>query len=186
MRRYTCEPNLQVSGVTLDSMVRNLEAEMIEPVIAEHGLATIKHDEWYPLQIVFDAFNDMMKRYNNTQLFVAMGMKIAEQSEFPPELQGQVTLPMMLIGWQEHYEANHRGGTLPPVETIQIADNHYQLVLQANHLYPFNLVYGMVYGFCRLLLPEGTYFVVEYDDVHTPYGDYGDKVIINITWEQEG
>jgi len=40
----------------------------------------------------------------------------------------------------------------------------------------------MAYGLCRLLLPEGTNFLVKYDDTHNPYAEEIEKVIINISW----
>lgn len=183
MRTYTCDPKLEVAGMTVTSFIDNLASNNIKELVERHGLDNIDSEKWYPVQKVFDLFNEIVESQSgNTQPFVAMGMKIAEQSEFPPEMKASLTLPMILNGWQDHYQANHRGASFPPVETVMVNDKHYQLVCQADHIYPFDLVYGMAFGFCRLLLPKGTDFLVKYDDKHTPYGDFGDKVIINISW----
>jgi len=182
-RTYTADPALEVSGLTTLSFVNNLDSSSFAELISKHGLEEIDTEAWYPLNKVFGLFNDIAAENRGSSPFVAMGMKIAEQSPFPPELRNQLTLTGILEGWHDHYEASHRGGTLPEVLTEKVDDQHYKLILPANHLYPFNLVYGMAYGFCRLLLPQGTNFKVKYDETHTPYGDYGDKVVIHVSWE---
>ncbi|MDX2139864.1 MAG: hypothetical protein SF123_17395 [Chloroflexota bacterium] len=182
-RLYTCDPTLEVAGSTTLSFVNNIATPNIADLVAQHGLDAIDTSRWYPVRQVFALFNDIVQRENgNTQLFVAMGMRIAEQSEFPEEMKSTLTLAGILEGWQAHYTANHRNGTFPPVETIKVDDHHYQLVLDKDHIYPFDLVYGMVWGFCRLLLPTGTKFNIKYDDVHAPFRNYGDRVIIDVGW----
>lgn len=183
IRRYVCEPSLEVSGPTTLSLVSNLASYSFQPLIEAHHLDQIDPDQWYPVQQVFDLFNALVEQNNeNTQPFVAMGMKIAEQSTFPPEMQGKITIAMILEGWQAHYQANHRGGTLPPVTTVKLADNHYQLHLRPDHLYPFDLVYRMAFGFCRLLLPDEVDFTVRYLEGHNPHETYSDSVIVDIAW----
>lgn len=182
-KRYTCDPNLETNGLAVLSFVNNLGTEDIQPLIEKHNLVDIDPDQWYPAQQVFDLFNDVVDKHGGYQVFIAMGMQIAEQSEFPPEMRETLTLAMILEGWQEHYQANHRGAFLPPVETVKVSDKHYQLVLRPDNLYPPNLVYGMAYGFCKLLLPSGTPFLVQYDDHLVTYADNGEQVIVNVSWE---
>ncbi|MGJ3237327.1 MAG: hypothetical protein ACFE0Q_01340 [Anaerolineae bacterium] len=181
---YTAPKDVEVAGSTTLSFVDNLESVTISDLRQKHGFTQVDVARWYPLQSVFNLFNAIAEQYG-TQPFVAMGMKIAQQSEFPPEMLGSVlSLAQVLEGWQAHYEANHRGGTLPPTKTVKLADNHYQIVLAPDHAYPFDLVYGMAYGFCRLLLPKGQGFTVYYEDNHSPIkrNSPEDEVIVNITW----
>jgi hypothetical protein len=183
-RAYVASPELEVAGSTTLSFIDNISSTTFRPLIERHNLQAVDTTQWYPLQRIFDLFNDIAEQ-NGTQPFVAMGMKIAQQSEFPPEMLGhELSLVEVLNGWQAHYEANHRGGDLPPVETIKVDDTHYQLILQPDHLYPYDLVYGMAYGFCRLLLPKGSSFKVAYADGHHPHLDMSgdDHVIINVSW----
>lgn len=183
MRTYTAPAGLMVSGTTTLSFVDNIGAGEFQDLIAKHGLDNIDTTQWYPVQQVFDLFNDITARMGGVgQVFVAMGMRIAEQSDFPPEMKEELTLIGILEGWQEHYAVNHTGGELPPVTTVKLADTHYQMHFRPDHLYPFDLVYGMVYGFCRLLLPPGTAFVVKYDDEKNPYRDYSKGVIVDVRW----
>lgn len=182
-RVYTVAEDVEVAGTTTLSFIENISSNTIDDLRKKHGLIEIDTDSWYPLQKIFGLFNDIAEKYG-TQPFVAMGMKIAEQSEFPPEMLGStVSMAQILEGWQAHYEANHRGGTLPPVETKKVADDYYQLICQPDHLYPFDLVYGMAYGFCKLLLPKGTRFIVAYDEKLNPMlREESDGVIVNIKW----
>ncbi len=183
-KRYTCDQRLEVIGVAVLSFVRNMGTDAFDALILKHGFDTVDVDAWYPAQRVFDLFNDVVDSSSgNTQIFVAMGMQIAEQSQFPPEMAESLTLAMILEGWQIHYQANHRGADLPPVETVKVSDTHYQLVLSPDNLYPADLVYGMAYGFCKLLLPPETYFSVSYDDEYSPYNDPHGQVIVHISWE---
>ena len=181
-RIYKADPALELAGVTTLSLVENIVSDAIQPLREKHNLVEIDTEKWYPVQQVFDLFNDIVEEHG-TQSFVAMGMKIAEQSEFPPEMLGsELSLVQILEGWQTHYEANHRGGDYPPVGTIKVADNHYQLVLKLEHIYPYDLVYGMVYGFCKLLLPKGTPFTVKYDEKQNPHTEGASKILINVMW----
>jgi hypothetical protein len=182
-RTYQAEPGLEVAGLTTLSFVNNLDSVNYAELVAKHGLDNVDTEAWYPLNSVFGLFNDIVAQNRGSSPFVAMGIKIAEQSPFPPELRNKLTLVGILDGWQDHYEASHRGGTFPPVITKKVDDKHYRLILSEHHLYPFDLVYGMAYGFCRLLLGVEANFTVKYDEVHTPYGDHGDKVIIHVSWE---
>jgi hypothetical protein len=183
MRTYVAPEGLAVSGTTTLSFVENVGSGEFEDLIAKHNLNNIDTEKWYPVQQVFDLFNDMTERAGGIgQVFVAMGMKIAEQSDFPPELKQELTLIGILEGWQEHYAVNHRGADLPPVTTKKLGDSHYQLVLRPDHLYPYDLVYGMAYGFCKLLLPKGTKFVVKYADDFNPYKGYSQGVVIDVSW----
>ncbi|MEL6404324.1 MAG: hypothetical protein AAFR81_08155 [Chloroflexota bacterium] len=142
-------------------------------------------DEWVPLQSLCDLFNEFYESApgNAEQAFVAMGMRIAEQSEFPPEMKEQLTLPIMLMGWDDHYQANHRGGHLPPVRTKQISETSYGLHVPGNEYpYPYNVTYGMIFSFGKMLLPAGTHCNVSYDEKRSPYDTWENGVIIKVSW----
>lgn len=184
MRKYVAPEGLEVAGVTALSYIDNIASDSYQPLIEKHGLENLEEEKWYPLQPFFNFFNEIVEMQGTTQPFVAMGMKIADHSIFPPEMIGQeVSMVQIIEGWQDHYAVNHRGADLIPVKSQKVADRHYQLILDKDHHYPFDLVYGLAFGFCRRMLPEDTDFEVSYDETHSPYNeDYGDKVIINISW----
>lgn len=184
IRIYTCDEKLEIAGSATKSFVDNLNSPNIKDLIKNHGFDEVDMNKWYKGTDVFDFFNAIVRdNRGSTQAFVAMGMKVAEQSDFPPEMRESLTLPMILEGWQAHYEANHRGAALAPVKTVKLGDNHYQLKLDPAYIYPYDVAYGMAYGFCRLLLPEDAEFRVAYVDGHNPHVGTDDNVIIDIIWE---
>lgn len=183
MNILTANDEIEVAGITTLAFVDNIMSSDWKELREKHDLVTIDESQWYPVQKIFNLFNDIVAQYG-TQPFVAMGMKIVERSVFPPEmLNDELSLIQVLEGWQAHYEANHRGGDFPPVVTRKQADNHYQLILDAEHLYPFDLVYGMAYGFCKRLLPSNADFKVSYDETFNPYRNKDEQVIVDIKWD---
>ncbi|MDX2162400.1 MAG: hypothetical protein SF162_13820 [bacterium] len=182
---YACDANLKVFGATALSFIDNIGADTYRALAKAQGLGDIDRESWVPLQPIFDLFNQVVEMdTGSTQSFVAMGLRIAEQSAFPPELQNDRTLIGILEGWMSHYAANHQGAPLPPVTTHRISDQHYELHLLPEHLYPYDLVYGMAYGFCRLLLPAGSHFSVTYKANHSPYEDDAQEktIIVSVRW----
>lgn len=130
-------------------------------------------------------FNDVTQDEgaDASRAFVAMGTRIAEQSEFPPEMRENLTLPMMLMGWNDHYQVNHRGGTLEPVVPKQVSETEFELHLPGDgYPYPYDITYGMVFGFCRMLLPDGQKYRVAFDDPQAVYNNWQNGVILRITW----
>ena len=182
MRVYKCDPELKTAGVTMLAYIDNIHGEIYKPLLAKYGIEEIDPDGWYPVQYICDVFNDIVKNGDASSSFIALGMQIAEQSVFPPELE-KPTMPMMLLGWNDHYVANHKDGDLPPVETVRLGDQDFQLVLHPDHIYPFDLVYGLAWGFCKQLLPPNTEFKVSYDEKYSPYVENAEKVVISITWK---
>lgn len=184
---YSANPKVEVAGSAAKSMVDNLITPDIEHLVRKHHLDDIQLDSWVPLSNLCNLFNDVAGTMGGgaTQAFVAMGMKIAEQSEFPPEMLQNLTMPIMMMGWDDHYKANHRGATLPAIQTVQISDTVYELHMPGEeHPYPYDMTYGMAYGFCRRLLSrrELNNFVVEYDKDHSPQSDWTEGVILRVKW----
>lgn len=166
-------------------MIDNISTADIEALVAKHDLTNIQINGWVPLHKLCHLFNDVVDVHGDSaaQIFVAMGMKIAEQSEFPPETLSNLTIPIMIMGWNDHYRANHRGGTLPDITPKQISEREYELhMVGEEHPYPYDMTYGMVYGFCRTLLNKDTKFRVSYADNHSPYTIWEQGVILKVTW----
>ena len=182
---FTAPQGVEVAGSAAKAMIQNLASREIDAFAEKHGLANISLHDWVPLQSLCDLFNEFYDSApaNAEQAFVAMGMRVAEQSEFPPEMIAELTLPVMLMGWDDHYKANHRGGDLPPVRTKQISDTEYELhMLGEAHPYPYNMTYGMIFSFGKMLLPTGTHCNVSYDEKRSPYGTWENGVVIKVSW----
>lgn len=181
-RTYTCDPDLEIIGSTVLSIVDNLASKSLEDIAIKHGLVNIQMDEWYPAQKVFDFFTEV-ERELGPQTFVAMGMKVAEIGEYPPDLATKEdTLRNLLEGWAEFYTAHHRGADFPNAKTVKLSDTHYHVHFKHDNLYPFNFPYGIAYGFAKILLPKGKPFTVRYLDGHSPDEIDQEDVIIEIKW----
>lgn len=182
---YHADPKIEVAGSAAKSMINNIVTSDIETLIAKHGLDRVQTTDWVRLNTLCQLFNDITEFHegSSAQIFVAMGMKIAEQSEFPPEMLSGLTLPMILMGWNDHYWMNHRGGTLPEIVSRKISEHEYELrMVGEEHPYPYNMTYGMVYGFCRTLLPKHTKFHIWYEDNYSPYTTWHNGVILRTSW----
>lgn len=172
------EETTEVSGEVVYGMAHNLRAESFGPFLKAHNLTEIDPGAWYPIRYLMDIFEQMEQ---DSTSFVALGMSIAEHSIMPEGLEAP-SMTDMLLAWNEHYQVNHRGGKVSVVETHKINDEHYILELPANHTYPFDLVYGLLYGFCRKLIPRDVLWTVAYDEHENPHKENAEKVLIHVTW----
>ncbi len=179
MRFYACEPATEVSGEVVLGFVDNLMSDEFRPFLEKQGLLNPKAEKWYPLQKLMNIFNEMQTRGGSWSNFIALGVAIADHSVKPD---GAITLVQTLERWDEFYQVNHRNGKITRVETLKVHETAYQLVFDLHHNYPHDFVYGLVYGTCRNLLPQGAKFVVRYDDVYLPSNPQADKIIIHIEW----
>lgn len=183
---YQAPADVEIAGSAATSMIHNIATEDIASLAEKHGLNGVTVEDWVPLSKMCALFNDVAASVGGgaEQVFIGMGMRIAEQSEVPPEMRANLTLPVMLMGWNDHYNANHRGGNLPDIISRKIGEREYELHMEGKaHPYPYNMTYGMVYGFCRTLLPQNTTYHVVYEEQHSPYSTWENGVIIRVTWE---
>lgn len=180
-RTYTCEPGTEVSGYVMNATVNNLQSHQFLPLLEKYGIDEIDPEQWYPLEVLLSIFNDMGRRGGEWSNFVALGMGIARSSVMPPSLDGP-DLSKMLELWDEHYQINHRNGEITHAYPSKIADQHYQIRLDRDHTYPFDLVYGLVWGTAQIMLPDEVDFEVWYDEAYYPINPDGDRVIIHVKW----
>lgn len=184
IRQYTCDPQLEVRGIDAFSMIDNIRTADYYPLLKKYKLTAVDPDAWYPLAVIFDLFNDIVAEAGgDTQYFVAMGMQVAKQTEFPPHMEGDLSLRTVIEGWQDLYAYNHRGAELPPIEVYSEGVQQYGVYLRPDHLYPFDLVYGQAFGFCKRFLDPTSDFVLVYDTHHSPYHDPSEGVILHLGWE---
>lgn len=178
---YTAESTVEVSGSVLKAYVDNLRSDIFLPRLQKAGYLNIREDGWYQLQPLFDILNEIQEEDDATSAFVALGIAIAEDSIFPPEL-ATPTIEQILLGWDAHYQYNHQGGTIGNVETRVIDDTHYQLIFPPQYIYPTELAYGLAHGFCRRFMPADVTWTVAFDEELNPYRGT-DTVIVNVQWQ---
>lgn len=180
MRTYTCEPGTEVAGVVVQAIVNNINAEEFRPFLEAQGITNPQAETWYPLQKLMNVFDEMQHRSGDWANFVALGLAITEYSLKPEG--AEESFKKTLETWDEWYQINHRNGKITRIQTIKNGDRSYELWLDVHHNYPHDMVYGLVWGSARALLPTGTDFKIRYDDTCTPLNPGADKVIIKVDW----
>ncbi len=179
MRKLTCDPEAEIRGSAAISLVDNLRAEEITPFLQQFGFEDVHADAWYSANTFLELLNELGQKENLSPNYVAIGMRAAETAYMPPELENS-SLSEILLGWNEHYHANHRGADIGNKITSKVDDQHYQISMDS--IYPDDLEYGMLYGFARRFLPQGTHFTVWYDKDVRRMDEGGDRTIIHISW----
>jgi hypothetical protein len=182
MHDFKCNPEMEISGQTLQAYVNNVQADIIRPIFRKYRmLPDIESKKWYPLQPVLDVLKELSKSSNATTNLVAIGVKIAEYGVEPEDII-EAPLPVVLEHWQDHMDISFRNGDPGKIITEKVHDKFYK-VTQIN-LFPDDFCYGLAYGFARSRLPLGTNFKVWYEEGVNRIDDGGgDKTVICVEWE---
>lgn len=146
----------------MSGIIENIRSEELEPLLKKHGLMEIDKEAWYPAEKWIAVMNDMADDPALESNYVAIGMKVAENVVMPPPLQG-APLGKILEMWDVIYKKQHKGDNIGGKNIEKLSDTKYRAVL--NDLYPDDLSYGVAYGWCRRFLPQGTRFIVKYEDI---------------------
>jgi hypothetical protein len=181
MRHLTCEPNVEIRGDVLLSLLLNIRAKDIEQYVEKYGLTDVKAGNWYKIQPFLDLLNQLAFIDEQTLNFVAIGITIAETAYMPPEM-SQMSFGELLMHWDDHYQGNHRYGNIGHKSTEKVNDKHYRVTLHGG-LYPDDFEYGVIYGFGKRFLPKGIHFFVRYDDTVQRLDKGGEKTILDVQWE---
>jgi hypothetical protein len=178
MQKLQCPPGTEISGEGILSLVQNVRASEIQPILKKHNLGELNHTTWYPAQAYLDVLTDIRSSFYMN--LVAVGMAVGENTTLPPQLH-DASLGDILGSVDAHYQMHHRG-TIGHAITEKVSDNHYKVTIHKGWLYPDDLEYGVLYGFAKRFLPRGTNFVVSYDPDVKRIDDGGDRTVIHIKW----
>lgn len=181
MRKFHVQAGTQVSGATVISVIENVNASEIAPLVQKYGYQDIEPDQWYPLEDFHRFFYELQQRPGMMSNLVAIGMGIARTALMPPGLTNP-TFEQMVEAWDDHYQSNFRNGDVGHKTTILVAPQHYQIV-HKNTMMPDDLEYGVLYGFAKRFLPPGTSFTVWYDEDIPPMDRGGDQTVLHVSWE---
>ncbi len=181
MHVFHCPSNSELIGYYVLALVENIQSPEVRPIMEKHGLVNLVPDQWYPLRLWFDAFNEMLQLPNVMDNMVAIGMKIGQLIPIPPGLQNP-TYEQMLMAWDGIYQQAHRNGDVGHILCEKVGDKHYKAILTDS--YPDDLTYGIFYTLTRRFLPPGTQFKLYYDQVF-PARDRGGKdvTLIHVEWQ---
>ncbi|MDX1993035.1 MAG: hypothetical protein SF029_11625 [bacterium] len=178
---YTCDPNIELNGITTMAFIRNVQHAEIAPILQKHRMDTIDPNAWYPLQDVLNVLSDVSQTGDSMSNFVSLGMA-AVQMQFqaaPQQLEG-LTLADLLLRYPQVYQARHRGGSAGTISVEQPEQKH--IIIRMDIPYPDDVFYGVFYAYARGLLPKGTSFTVKYDPRIPRREEGGSETIIHITW----
>lgn len=178
MVRTKVDTRIEVSGAALSAIAENVQAHELKPIMERHNIGVINPDSWYPAQLWFDMFADIMNKGGATSNLVAIGMAVVDKAKTPPGFEN-ADLPTILGLWNEHYRINHRSPIdIGGIKTEVVNDKHIKVVLST--LYPDDLCYGMTYAYARRTVPKGIPFTVEYDNTETRLDNGGERTVIHV------
>jgi len=182
MRHMTTDPKAETLGLLLNSFSENLQGDTTRPAMEKHGMVDLEPMEWYPVQKLLDALNELNDSHSAIFDMTAIGLKIGENVPIPPEI-GEPTLEKVLNIWDDLYQGLHRGANVGKI-TVEKVDNKHFITRHTNP-YPDDMSYGILYAYGRRFLPKGTDFIVYYDEElgTRDYNDEADAAIIHIEWK---
>lgn len=170
-------PDAEVLGGAINGFIEAVNRKSILPHLERLGMTDIKNDKWYPKKMYIDLWNSIMESTGATQNLVSVGMTIA-QTAWPPEADGQ-PFDALVESWEDAFNTVNRGKDRGYVRASKNNDKSYTVRNCTPD--PDHLNYGVVYGFCKRFLPEGTAFTVKYDDDVTRRDHGGKETVIHIT-----
>jgi len=183
-RKYIAfDPKAEVNGYSLLGFSQCLRKEVVQPLLEAHGLANIDPAGWYPVQDWLDVLNDLAEERPGQAMFdfVAVGMKVAETTQYPPEFKGLPLPKIFTIGNEQFRSLQHRGGDVGEIVLEVVGSKH--VIQKVRTAYPDDFWYGLFYGFTRLFLPPGTHFTLYYDPEIPRRDEGGEWTLIHVTWE---
>lgn len=179
MPKYNAfDPHTECRGEPLRAAIAYVERignlDAIRPTLAKYDLETIQPDQWYPLETVLDALNDIAKRGPGSTIdLVGLGMGAAEATNLPPEIDSVETLLEQLNAL---HQMNHRKGKAGNYDVERSGPHVYRVA--AHVPYPGAVIYGLLHGLCQRFTPVEGQVNVE----HAPSPKNGGSPIYRITW----
>ena len=151
-----------------------------DDIFIRNGLGNVDPDKWYPMQKLVDVFNELARAKSGVMMdFVSIGTKMGEDLQPPPELQDMTYLDL-IRGLEQTYAYHNRGTDIGYIRGEVVSDN--QVTVHYRCPFPDDLLYGSLWGCSKKFLPDGTHFVVKYDDRAKRMEDGGAETIIHVTW----
>ena len=179
----TFDPKAELNGYAFLGFIQCLRKEEIRPYLEAHGLDHIDPEGWYPVQVCLDMMSDLAQGRPGEVMFdfVAMGLKVAETTHYPPEFE-HLSLPKIFeIGNEGYKTVQHRGGDAGEIVLEIVGPKH--VIQKLRTPYPDDVWYGVFYGFCRRYLPPGTHFTLYYDPKAPRREQGAEYTLLHITWE---
>jgi hypothetical protein len=180
-KRYVSfDPQAEVIGQNVLGFVECTNSDRILPHLEKHGLSEVDPERWYPLQNWLDVLNELDGDDGAMFDFVSIGLKIAETAIYPPEVEKMPFADFVMMIPQV-YLMQHRNGDAGEERAERLSDQHLRLIMRTP--YPDDLAYGVVWGMARRFLPEGTQFLIAYNDTEPRRDLGGEYTVLDISWK---
>ena len=121
----TFDLDSEVIGFTLIAFIECSRKDEIEPILKRHNLTTVDPQKWYPIKTWLNVLSDISEKGEAMFDFVSIGMRMAEDIPYPPEV---LELPFEAIMQtsNEDYQSNHRGDAGEIISKL-VGDRHLTL-----------------------------------------------------------
>ena len=181
MARFSIdETNLELTGTAVRSLFVNAFHPQIKPILDKHGVSEIDPDGWYSMALLKEIFKDISERGDSIFNFVAIGIAAAEISPLPPDVLRLSPLEFY-AAYNEVFQTRHRGGNPGGLIAEPANDNTVRITLVTP--YPDEVMYGLMYGFAKRLLPTGTHITVRYVDDSLRRDLGSEETVLLLRWE---
>jgi hypothetical protein len=181
--KYVAAKEAQISGFAMQAFQKSGETEGVLPTFEKYmkqygyDSTDIDTEAWYPLQLYFDICKDLKENAENFLILVAIGTKVIESAQFPPEINSVATAMKMLMDTHHMNLKNvpeHDG-----YHSLDVSEDRVTFVEQTS--FPHDVMYGYIHGLAKRYTPEGkTPFVErEYLNPENPDGD-GAKYLVTV------
>ncbi len=172
-------PDHETTVHYLLGMKNAINSDNFAELFEKSGLLDKKPDEWFFEQILLDIFNELAERGSATLDFVAIGIQLAKDLEFPPEF---LPLPFeeKLSTLASQYGEFNRGTDVGYVQGSLVAPQHVLYRIKTPE--PDDIWYGIFYGCAKRFIPKDTPFLVYYDEEIPRREEGGEETLIHIKW----
>jgi len=181
MARYQAfDPASEMYGMSVQAFTKSILHDDIADILNRHGMDEIDPQKWYSVQKLLDVLNDVVEEGSNTsQVFVSVGIGAAElgYAALPEPVKAQLTLRGFLSAYGKRLGELHHGD-VGYVQFEEAAGNHFIMTWRVP--YPDDMMYGVFYGYTRLLRPPRQTFSLEYDPNYMTVEAGGDRTVLHI------
>lgn len=180
MTQYTCDPALEISGQTVLSLFKNENYHNIKNILAQNNLTEINPEGWYSMQHILNVIKEITEAPGSTFNLVSIGVATAQLGKLPPDVETKPLADFFAL-YEKIYLTRFRNGDAGSIKTEQLTPTHLKITYQG--AFPDDLVYGVLYGYARRILPPGTFVTFSYDE-HLPRADHGAPfTVMHARWE---
>jgi hypothetical protein len=171
-------PDVEVLGqsaLAVIHAINTIGAKGID-ILKKYNMYPIEPDRWYNQQDylnVYEEINDL-----NLMNMVAIGMRVPDEAEFPPDIQ---TVEDALKLLDVAYKMNHRGGDIGEYAYERTGERSAKLVCR--NPYPSDFDYGLIYRLVQKYRPDDSEVILVELDFNAPSRkDGADSCTYRVQW----